>query len=429
MRGVAILLRSSRKQRSKLNRTNEAMSVDSEGRRTKLAVGSAAHAVQDGLGAAIYVLMPILAQTFGLSYAQVGVFKGVKSLTQGVLETCSGNVVERIGEGRTLIFGLLLSAFGFGFLAFAPDGNVILACFVLIGVGTAFHHAPSSALISRAFSSDGRRGALGLYNSSGDVGKLAFSGGFTVAVGAGLAWQQVVTVFGIMALVTAVFIAVAMNIHVRRRAVEKAVDVTEIPGEPNIGWGILDKPAYCSLLSVVFLDNVAQAGILVFVPFLMIAKGVSLSFAMLATVVVLIGGVCGKAACGFLADRIGVRPAFMLVQILTAVGVGCVVVSPSWLAFALLAPLGIFAQGSTSITYGIVDDLIDPRRTARGYGLMYGSTGLAAAIGPYLFGLAGDAYGIEVAMMVMAIVALLAIFPTVLLREHLLGTTPSGSAP
>ena len=82
--------------------------------RTKaLAIGSVAHAIQDGLGAATYVLLPILAQTFGFGYAQVGIFRGAMSLVQGLLEMSSGILSERIGTGRSLVFGLILAGLGF----------------------------------------------------------------------------------------------------------------------------------------------------------------------------------------------------------------------------------------------------------------------------------------------------------------------------
>ena len=57
--------------------------------KTALAVGCTAHIVQDGLTAATYVLMPVLAQAFGFTYAQVGLIKGLKSLTQGA---CSRSI-------------------------------------------------------------------------------------------------------------------------------------------------------------------------------------------------------------------------------------------------------------------------------------------------------------------------------------------------
>ena len=48
---------------------------------------------------------------------------------------------------------------------------------------------------------------------------------------------------------------------------------------------------------------------------------------------------------------------------------------------------------------------------ARGYALMYSFTSFAAALGPWLFGQIGDHYGINIAMLAMAVVALLAVPP------------------
>ncbi|MGI9490437.1 MAG: MFS transporter [Geminicoccaceae bacterium] len=370
--------------------------------RTALAVGCTAHIVQDGLTAATYVLMPVLAQTFGFTYSQVGLMKGLKSLAQAVLEIYSGVLSERIGEGRTLIFGLILSGIGYASVGMAPDPTLVMACLLIVGAGTAFQHSPSSALVSTAYAEGGRRGALGLYNSSGDVGKLAFSGLFSLAIGAGFAWQEISIFFGLLTLLAAAIVAIVAR-HLKAKSTPGAAR--------REGWGVLSWRSFGTLLVIISLDNVVQAGVLVFVAFLMIEKGLPLYIATMATVVLLTGGIFGKAGCGFLAERLGVRPAFALVQLLTAFGLIAVIIAPAWLAFALLLPLGVVAQGSTSITYGLIPDLIHPQRMARGYAIMYSSTSFAAALGPWIFGLVGDQYGINVAILAMAVVALLAVPP------------------
>ncbi len=380
--------------------------------KTALAVGCTAHIAQDGLTAATYVLMPVLAQTFGFSYAEVGLIKGLKSLAQGVLEIYSGVLAERIGEGRTLVFGLILSGIGYVSVAAAPDPTLVTACLLIVGAGTAFQHSPSSALVSTAYADRGRRGALGLYNSSGDVGKLGFSGLFSLAIGAGFAWQQISILLGFLTLTAAVGVAVVAR-HLKAKS---TLSVELCDPDENLGWGVLNWRSFGTLLVIITLDNLVQAGVLVFIAFLMIAKGLPLTIATLATVVLLTGGIFGKAGCGYLAQRLGVRKAFALVQGLTALGLIAVIAAPAWLAFLLLLlPLGVVAQGSTSITYGLIPDLIHPKRMARGYAIMYSSTSFAAALGPWFFGLVADQYGINHAMLAMAFVALLAVPPLVFL--------------
>ena len=112
----------------------------SDTKKSALKISCSAHIVQDGLTATVYVLLPILAQVFGLSYTQVGLIKGVKSVAQGVFEMGSGLVSERIGEIRTLVLGLVLSAMSYIALACATGPLTVALCLLLVGIGTAFQH-------------------------------------------------------------------------------------------------------------------------------------------------------------------------------------------------------------------------------------------------------------------------------------------------
>lgn len=390
--------------------------TDAPRRKTVLGASCATHAIQDGLSAAVYVLLPILAQAFGLSYSQIGLFKGIKSLAQGLLELPSGLASERFGERALLVFGLALAGIGYLYLSIAGSANVVLFSLLVVGIGGAFQHAPASALVSRAHLTGGRRGALGLYNSSGDAGKLLFTGGFSLFIAAGLTWPTVTFVYGACAIVGAACVYVTLG---SAGAAKPRLPKSDADGTTDTvvaGWGILDRRGFSALLAAVFLDGMVQAGALTFVAFVMVAKGLPLAIATLAAVALLIGGMCGKAACGFLAERIGVRTAFTIVQALTALGLFAVLIAPSVLAFILLPFVGVVLQGSTSITYGMVDDLVHPDRTPRGYALVYAASSFAGVAGPLGFGLVADSTEIGAAIMAMVAVAALAILPGVLLR-------------
>lgn len=388
-----------------------------------------AHAVQDGLTAAVYVLLPVLAQSLGLNLGEVGLLKGLKGLVQGVLEVASGFASEKFGDAPLLVFGLVVSGAGYLLFLNADGLTGVLVCLVLVGIGTAFQHAPSSALVSRAYADGGRRGALGLYNSSGDAGKLAFTTSFSLAIGAGFAWSSATTVFGAMGVGAALIILIMipklamLARQAERMTVEGAAGegadaggVGVAPSPVAKGWGILDKQGFTSLLVVVFLDSLVQAGVLTFVAFLMLDKGVPLVTATFAATAVLIGGMFGKAICGFLADKIGPRRAFFIIQVLTAAGIVAAVLAPGYTAYLLLPFLGVVLQGSTSITYSMVNDFVHESRASRGFALVYGGSGLSSVVGPLGCGLLGDAYGIDVAMLAMAAAALLAIPPCLYLR-------------
>lgn len=372
--------------------------------------------MQDGLTASIYVLLPILAQSFGLSYAQVGWLKGVKNLAQGLLEIVSGMASDRFGERAVLTFGVAVSGIGYLILSQAAGAGTVLFCFVLVGIGAAFQHSPASKLVTHAFGAARRRGALGIYNSSGDAGKLIFTGLLSLGTAFAVGWQSMTLAFGLVAVLMAgvVFVLLGRLIGPRPKPDAGAAAVT--------GWGIVHPRGFAALTAVVSLDSMVQASVLTFIAFVMIAKGFSTVAATLAAVLVLTGGMFGKALCGYLAQSLGIRRAFGAVQLATAAGLLAVAVLPGWAAYALLPFVGVVLQGSTSITYGAVNDLIEPSHTARGFALIYAAGSFASIAGPLGFGLIGDWYGIETALIGMAAVAAVGVPSAMLLRDDPVGT-------
>jgi MFS family permease len=286
---------------------------------------------------------------------------------------------------------------------------------LIVGAGTALHHAPSSALIANS-SPTARSSALGLYNASGDVGKLAFTSCFSLAIGAGFAWQQISLLYGIVSIVIAIAIAFSTRLSFRFRRETMLCELSSNDQSVVKGWGILDWRSYGALLIITGIDTLVQGSVLVFVAFLMLAKGMSMSFASGATVLVLVGGVFGKAGCGYLAERVGVRLAFAVVQTLTAIGLITIAFAPNWFAMVLLIPLGAVVQGTSSITYGFAANLIDHRKMARGYALLYSSGTFAAAVGPLIMGMIADRFSLEIAIYLIAFIAMLAIPPIFILR-------------
>ena len=384
-----------------------------------LAACCAVHGVQDGLSAALYVILPTLAEVFGLSYAQVGVIRAVKNAAMALFELPSGMLSERLGERALLVFGLLCAGCGYLALALSPGVAAIALSLFVTGFGAAFQHALSSSIISKTFQGAGSRTALGAYNSAGDVGKLAFTAFYSLAIGMGVAWQGVVTGFGLMGVVG----AAALFFVLRRLRVggRPTVDARGDRAAGSAGWGIRNPSGFTALAVIVFLDIAVQSGFLTFLAFLMLEKQVPAGFAAFAVVLTLAGGIFGKLGCGFLAERIGVRRSLAIAECLTAVGIVAILLSPTSIAYVLLPVLGLVLQGSSSITYGTVGDFISADRRSRGFAVIYSIAGAASIAGPIVFGIIGDRFGLAAAMLSMAVVVLLPLPLSGLLRPAMAG--------
>jgi MFS family permease len=372
------------------------------GRRARgvLVAACGAHLIQDGLVALQYVLLPILAQTFSLNYVQIGLLRAVSSGAMTALEIPAGVLAERFGEARLLIVGLSCAALGYLGVAFAVDFNLMVVAFLVAGCGAAFQHSLASALIANTYGDASRRRALGFYNAFGDVGKLAFTGTFSLAIGIGFAWDIVVTLFCLLAIG---FAAVLLPLARGRAAVARAQGAAESPPAGQGKWGIKQPRNFGWLCFTIFLDSLVQAVFFTFIAFLLLAKGSSEALASLGVVLTLCGGMVGKLASGYLAVRHGDRGAFRILQVATVMGIVLLLFLPLLPALVLLPLLGIALQGSSTVTYGALSDFVDRRRQSRGYALMYSLSGISTVIGPMAFGGLADLYGIDAAFFVLAV--------------------------
>ncbi len=353
------------------------------------------------------MLLPLLAQSLGLSYALVGLAKATHSAAMSLLEIPAGLLSEYVGEWRLLVFGLLCAGTGYASLSISGSYYEVLGALFLSGCGAAFQHSLSSSLISQAYDDNTRRVALGTYNSSGDIGKLISTGLLSVLLGAGVGWQQVAIGYGgtVLCAGLTLLLVLILDRRLRRRASPVAQGTSTF--SPHVGSLFRDKRGFVVLATIVLLDTAVQDGFLIFVAFLMLQKQVPTGLAALAVVLTLVGGVAGKFACGVLAQRLGVVRSLVLVECLTAIGIVAVYVLPAMPAFCLLPFLGVVLQGSSSITYGTVDDLVVPGRRARGFAIIYSLAGIASVAGPLTLGLLADSTGLGAVVYGLAVLVLL----------------------
>lgn len=386
-------------------------------RRLTLASCCTAHGVQDGLTDVLYVLLPVLAQAFGLSYAQVGIIRAANRTAMTAFELPSGMLSERIGERALIGFGLIAAGAGYIALAWANSFMAIVIILLISGIGSGFQHTLCSALVSKVFGDRGRRAALGTYNSFGDVGKLIYAGIFTLSIGAGIVWQDMTIMFGATAVLAGVSVLWALGHADAGTSPRRAENGgAAIPS----GWGIRNRWSFSALCAVVLVDTMVQGGFLTFVSFLMIEKEVPTALGAFAVVLTLSGGVFGKFGCGYLAEHMGVIRSLVLVEILTAAGIVAVLMLPTLAAYFLLPVLGMVLQGASTITYGTVGDLIEPERQARGFAVVYSVATGAMIVGPAAFGLIGDAYGLTPAMLAMAATTLVPLPLCLIMRRAMI---------
>jgi len=382
--------------------------------RRVLGTCSVLHIIHDGMGNIIYVLLPVLAQQFGLSLTQVGMIKGAQSAATALFQIPVGLLSERVGERALLASGTILAGAAFILLTLSSDFFELLIILFLGGIGLAVQHPLCSSLISRAYRDKGRRGALGTYNFAGDVGKFLIAGSASLLIAAGIAWQAPAVGLGIVAIVAAIFFILILrriDIGGRPRASRDDSNVK------TRGWGIIDRPGFIALCIIAIIDTSTRVGILTFVTFLMLDKGVAEGWAVQAIPAVIAGGMAGKLACGFIADKIGVIRTVIITELATAIGIVLILVLPGIAAFIVLPFLGVALNGTSSVLYGTIGDLVEADKQSRVFALFYTLTAVSTVIAPLGFGVIGDWTGVHTAILTSGCIVLLTIPFTFMLRS------------
>ncbi len=404
---------------------SEAIVQSAPGRRrgrAMLGTCGGAHFLHDGLSDALYVLLPLWAEAFGLSLAQVGVLKTVYTAAMASFQLPAGFLSERMGERRLLVAGTLVSGVAYMLIALV-DGYLALAVLLMFaGLGSGVQHPLSSALVARAFEAGRRRAALGTNNFTGDLGKMtaAAAVGLTVAA---IGWQGATAGLGAIAVVVALVLFIALR-WLGAGAPPARMTATE-PRIARRDWGISNPLGFRAISAIGIIDSAVRYGFLTFVPFLLVEKGARIEAVGLAMALIFGGGALGKLACGLLAERMGVIRTAVATELATALAIGLLPFLPLSAALVLLPFAGIALNGTSSVLYGTVADFVTSDRQSRAYGLFYTFGVGSGAVAPAVVGVLSDAHGVSVAMFALAAAALATLPACVVLSSAI----KRGSAP
>lgn len=394
------------------NRHKSNLPVPKRNARRTLATCCSAHTLHDGLSDLTYVLLPLMAQTFGLSLAQVGLIRSAHRTAMAVFQIPAGLVAERFGERNLLAVGTLITGLAFVSLGWVSAFWAILVALFFAGVGSAVQHPLCSTIISHAYPAEGRRGALGTYNFFGDVGKFAFGGTVSLLLVAGVSWQAPVAVYGIIGIAMAAVIFLFLtDTHAGKPVTDAAA-----PRPKVRGWGIRNRQGFTALCLIEILDSSTRTGFLTFIAFLLIDKGLPAGWAALSVPLILIGGMAGKLACGFLAERVGIVRTIVITEVATGAGILLTLALPALAAFLLLPLIGIVLQGTSSVLYATIGDLVKEDRLPRAFGFFYTLGSLCGIAAPLGYGLLGDFAGVDSALAVVGIAVLFTVPLCALLR-------------
>lgn len=344
-------------------------------------------------------MLPIWQREFGLSLAAVGLLRSLYSGAMAAFQLPSSIVAERVGARTMLVTGTALAALCYAVVSTRSTYVAIAVALFVGGLGASVQHPISSNLIAHAFEGARSRAALGTYNFSGDLGKMAIPS-LVAALLIVMPWRPALLIIACIGLCVAAGI---LLFGPRARVVVERDDAKSSNGAN----GRTFTRGFALLLAIGAIDSATRTGFLTFLPFIITGKGTPVQTVGFALTLIFAGGAAGKFICGFLGDRIGILATVCITEGLTALGILALLPLHLGPALAILPLIGVALNGTSSVLYGTVPELVAPRQRQRAFGIFY-TVGIgSSSISPVLAGALSDAHGIPT---LMAAVAALVLF-------------------
>jgi len=364
-----------------------------------MAVACGAHALHDGFTDLLYVLLPLWQVEFGLGYAEVGVLRALYAGSMAGFQLPAGALADRLSGPLLLALGTALAGIGYLIAGLSAGFLFLTIALVIGGLGSSVQHPIAANLVAHTFAGRRSRKALASYNFSGDVGKMALPAA-TAWLVAVMPWRSATLVLGLVGVLGAAAVLL----------LRRAPQGTSEPPRQAASEMAAARPAgrgFSLLLSIGVIDSATRMGFLTFLPFLLRMKGADLPMVGGALTLVFAGGAAGKLVCGWLGARLGVVPAVFLTEGLTAVGILALLPLPLLAGLAVLPLLGVALNGTSSVLYGTVPELVASERRQRAFSIFYTGAIGAGALSPALYGLASDTAGVPMMMMLIAGIVLI----------------------
>jgi MFS family permease len=333
---------------------------------------------------------------FGLTAGQAGALASVTLLASAVGGIGAGALADRFGRARVLRFAVLTYSIFTALTATATSVWELVLWRTLLGFGMGAEWSAGSVLVAETWRAEDRGKAVGVMQSGWAVGYI---------LAAGLA-ALILPRFGWRPLFVVGLLPAVLAIWIRRNVPEPPQWKPQAGGSWTRNFREVFGPAFrvrtltATLTATLLLF--AYWGLFTWVPTFLAAPadqggaGMGLVRSAGWIVPMQLGALAGYLSFGFLADRFGRRPVFLVFVLASALIVplyGGAARDATLLM--LLGPLvGFFGHGYFSVFGAMLAELFPTRLRATAQGFCYNAGRAVSALAPAVIGAIADARGL-----------------------------------
>ena len=349
-----------------------------------MSVVGGAHFTSHFFQLALPPLFPLMRESLGVTYTELGLLMAVFFAGSGLLQIAAGFVVDRFGAHVVLPAGMALLAGSIMLMGFAPSVWMLYVLALFGGIGNSVYHPADYSVLTGRITPARMARAYSVHTVTGTLGWAAAPVSMTFLAHV-FDWRMALAIGGAAGLVCAVIVAFDKSDlvlpHLKKpQTQEQGQSSLDLFMSPSILMALV----YFTLLSTAF------TGVQNYLPTLLPeVQGVSLQFATAVTTFYLTVYAAGSLVGGWLADRVASHDRL--------IGFGLIPMTGLVLAMGYVsmpAPLLMLAAMATGFFGGMTipsRDMLVRGATPKGsegrvFGFVYSGLDLGALIAPPVIG-------------------------------------------
>lgn len=375
---------------------------------------NALHILNDGFKASLLLFLPFIAKDLSISLTKVGLLGTAMNSLEIVMAIPAGIIATKIGGFRLLILLMIFYGLGYFFASLSSLYFMIILAFILAGIGFGMFHSVAFSIVSKMFTKEERGTQLGNFTALAELGRMGISSAATLIIVA-IGWRQ--TAFIISAFIALLF--VVFYIIFSQKKQKDGVKVQEHTGVGPSYKDVLRNKKFIFATASFVLDTLASGSLFIFIPFLLLKRGIPPVYLGALTSTFFLGNMFGKVFLGRLVDRLGNTKVFIISEFLMAFFILVLAVShdiPTIIIASIL--LGMFTKGTIPILTAMVSESVDHHgRYEKAFSLNAVFVGMGSTIAPLFLGFLSDRYGIVNAFYTSSLLAIIATVPAFFYRR------------
>ena len=358
-----------------------------------------------GWEVSILGFLAFIQKEHGIPLYMVGILSTVFIVSQITVSFFAGRIAHAIHSRNVVFLSIVASGISWFALFFSNHLALTFLAYAFGGVSSGLFEPIGNSLVAKLSASGNRSTAIGNFAAFGDMGKIAMMAVATALAGLLHVDNACLVMCGSAAvvLVFACFAIAKTNGEADSVEEEMPVHLRDL----------LKNRKFCFATAAGITDSFSSASLYIFIPFLLIHKGIPLEHTLYFNVIFFAGYMSGRLVLGRLADKHGAPYILMGSKVAMALLILLLtLVSGSVVLLGLLFLLGIFTRGSSPIIRAMVADTMGENESFHNAFSAFSSASRgSSALSRPIFGFLASFAGISSVFYLASVVSLMTLYP------------------